>query len=196
MKHLKSLRFAAHSLLLLLLAASLNAATVTTKYVILFDVDNSSATGCTHTVGTTSITGIEHVLTTTVDRNGSSATVSKVERQTCSGGTLTTPPIVVDSTGWPAQIGSDGALHVVTHIPNSAFGATVPMNMRLYIGVLEGTGATFIEPRAAGTPILSPTIGPRRRAVAPTGTPSAGFPAVLGGSFAFFDGLPPMFLGP
>src|SRR5690349_1452137 len=105
MKHLKSLRFAAHTLLLLLLAASLNAATVTTKYVILFDVDNSSATGCTYTVGTTSIPGIEHVLTTTVDRNGSSATVTRVERQQCTGGTFSAP-ITVDSTGWPALIGS------------------------------------------------------------------------------------------
>src|SRR5690242_14960515 len=132
MKHLKSLRFAVQLLVLLLLVTSLSAATVTTKYVILFDVDNSSATGCTYTVGTTSIAGIEHVLTTTVDRNGSTATVSKVERQQCTGGTFTAP-ITVDSSGWPATIGSDGALHVVTHIPNSVFGSTVPNNMRLYI---------------------------------------------------------------
>ncbi|HEX3111514.1 MAG TPA: Ig-like domain-containing protein, partial [Thermoanaerobaculia bacterium] len=195
MKHLKSLRFAVQLLVLLLLVSSLSAATVTTKYVILFDVDNSSATGCTYTVGTTSIAGIEHVLTTTVDRNGSTATVSKVERQQCSGGTFTAP-ITVDSSGWPATIGSDGALHVVTHIPNSVFGTIVPQNMRLYIGVLEGGGASFIETAPNGSPILYPTIGPRHRAVAHDGIPTEPMSPILDGTFAFFGGLPPMFLGP
>ncbi|HEX3584133.1 MAG TPA: Ig-like domain-containing protein, partial [Thermoanaerobaculia bacterium] len=181
--------------MLLLLAASLNAATVTTKYVILFDSDNSSATGCTYTVGTTSIPGIEHVLTTTVDRNGSTATVTKVERQQCSGG-IFTAPITVDSTGWPAPVGADGALHVVTHIPNSVFGTTVPLNMRLYIGVQEGLGASFIETTPNGSPILYPTMGPRHRAVAHDGIPNEPLEPVLDGSFGMFNGLPPMFLGP
>src|ERR1043165_9557179 len=195
MKHLKSQRFAVQLLFLLLFAASLSAATVTTKYVILFDVDNSSATGCTYTVGTTSIAGIEHVLTTTVDRSGSTATVTKVERQQCSGGTFSAP-ILVDSSGWPASFGSDGALHVVTHIPNSVFGATVPLNMRLYIGVIEGGGASFIETTPNGSPILYPPMGPRPRAVAHDGFPNEPVAPVLDGSIGFFNGLPPMFLGP
>jgi VCBS repeat-containing protein len=195
MKHLKSLRFCALLLLLLLVAASLSAATVTTKYVILFDVDNSTSSGCTYTVGTTSISGIEHVLTTTVDRNGSSATVTGVERQQCSGGVLTTPAIGVDSTGWPATVGADGTLHVVTHMPNAPLGSPVPVNMRLYIGELEGLGASFVETTPNGSPILYPTIGPRRRAVSPTGNPAPEQPAVLNGSIGFFLGLPPMNLG-
>ncbi|HEY2090521.1 MAG TPA: putative Ig domain-containing protein [Thermoanaerobaculia bacterium] len=195
MKHLKSLRLPAHLLSLLLVAASLQAATVTTKYVILFDVDNSTSTGCTYTVGTTSIPGIEHVLTTTVDRNGSSSTVTKVERQQCSGATLTIPAITVDSTGWPAVTTADGTVHVVTHMPNAPLGSPVPANMRLYIGVIEGAGSSFIETTPNGSPILYPTMGPRHRAVSPTGTPADALPELLDGTYAFFNGLPPMYLG-
>jgi VCBS repeat-containing protein len=192
MKQSSRLRVAAHLLLLLLFTVGLHAATTTTKYVVLFDVDNSTASGCSYVAGSTTVSGIEQVLTTTVTSDGTTAAVTKVERQQCSGGTFTTPPFVVDSTGWPAQI-SDGTTHVVTHMPYPAFGPSVPLSMRLYFFVVESsTVSTGVTQNPEGSAITYPQPGPRHRAVSPTGEPVVPTPYTPDGNLDIFQDLPPL----
>jgi hypothetical protein len=100
--------------ILLIVVLPLGAANIDVAFLL--DADNDASTGCT----VHGMTGVEHVLVTTVATTDASANVTAVRRQVCAGGTLDAP-LDVDTAGWPAGYdGETGQLRVETRIPRSA----------------------------------------------------------------------------
>jgi hypothetical protein len=124
-----------------------NALAVTSEYRILLDLDNNAATGCSG--------GYEQVLVTTVDTTGpGTATVTRVERQVCSGGTF--GPLIFVDGGWPVGVGLglDGFHVIETYFPLSGFsGQQIRVNVVTASDSL--TSPAFITiPQIAAIPTL------------------------------------------
>ncbi len=75
------------------------------RFDLLLDTDNSPATGCTVAEPAQSVAGIEQKLSIYVDTSTVGATVNRITRQVCAGGSLGTES-VVDATGWPVGLGA------------------------------------------------------------------------------------------
>jgi len=91
------------------------------RFQVLLDADKNAATGCTVATSKGPAAGIEQVWTTVVTTTTSGATVSRIERQTCSGASLTAPNVFA-SAGWSAGIGNgtSGTAAIETYLPLSA----------------------------------------------------------------------------
>ena len=159
-------RVCAAGLLLALGATAVQAADH--RFQILLDTDNNALTGCTIATAHGPAAGIEQVWTTVVTTTTSGASVTRIERQTCNGGTLG-PSILVPTAGWPAGVGNGVAntAAIETYVPLSVlppFGA-----MTVWVASTNATGgqdatAPFVvslgaAPPAAALPVpLSPWL--------------------------------------
>src|SRR5690349_19084037 len=90
----------------------------TASYRLLLDTDNDPATGCAVPGPAGSLVGIEQVATTVVDTTSTGATVTRLERQTCSNGVLGAP-VPYEAGGWNVGFGNGigGSAVVETSIP-------------------------------------------------------------------------------
>lgn len=75
------------------------------RFALYLDTDANTATGCTLPAPNGAVSGVEQVLTTVVTTSTSGATVSRIERQTCTGGTLGAAT-VLNPGSWSAGIGN------------------------------------------------------------------------------------------
>ena len=133
-----------------------------TQLQVLFDIDNSSATGCT----VSGMPGVERVITTSVDTNATPPRVTSVSRADCSGGTLTSA-VMIDTTGWPATFDpTTGIYSVETRAPYSIFGNSVPSRMRVGFVLTNGTQTVTILTDADGNALL--LIKPAKRRIVNT----------------------------
>jgi len=169
---------------------SVIASAATTQYRVLIDSDNSTATGCPVNTPAITVPGIDHVLITTVDTT--SNTITKVERQTCVGGT-----ILVDAGGWSDGANSDGSqFKIETYMPVSAFGATLPTSMHLYFIAGSGATASAVTTNANGTPVMwPPVVGKRHASEPPNSNGTTGRTIVLDGDDHDWAGLAPLVNG-
>src|SRR6266849_941255 len=116
----------ARVLFLVVLAAPLQLAASTAQFQVLLDTDNNTSTGCSSLIGGTAISGVEQILTTTVNVTSTGSNVTGVTRQVCASGSFGSP-IVIDATGWPVGTnGASGNSEIETHIPLAAFGGSLP----------------------------------------------------------------------
>lgn len=152
-------RFALASLLAVLFPAIVFAGP--TEYRVLFDVDDDVVTGCV----VDGIAGIDQVLATEVASGDEGATVVRTYRRVCVAGAMS-EPLETDNTAWPSSVDSAGTLTVETRVPRTAFGAEVPMRMRIAFAATQGSATQLLAHGAGGEPILFPdTAQGRRRAI-------------------------------
>jgi VCBS repeat-containing protein len=178
--------------LLCAVSTSVIASAATTEFRVFIDSDNSTATGCPVAASLSLvIPGIDHVLITTVDTTTN--TVTKVERQQCTGGVLG-GRILVDPAGWSAGASADGSKFLVeSYIPTSVFGSALPSLMRL--DFIAGTGAlaSVITTNANGKPVMfPPVVGKRHSVETGSGTPRT---IVLDGDDHDWAGVTPLVSG-
>jgi len=166
------------------------ASAATTQYRVLIDSDNSTATGCPVNTPAVTVPGIDHILITTVDTT--SNTITKVERQTCVGGTT-----LVDAGGWSDGANGDGSqFKIETYIPVSAFGATLPTPMHLYFIAVSGNTATAVTSNANGSAVMwPPVVGKRHASEPPNPNGTASRVIVLDGDDHDWGGLAPLVNG-
>ena len=75
------------------------------KFSLLLDTDNALATGCVITTADGSFSGVERVNTAVVTTTATTATVARLEQQTCVSGALTAAT-TYDAGGWSAGLGN------------------------------------------------------------------------------------------
>lgn len=166
-------------------ALGASAATITVS--VLLDSDNSATTGCS----VAGVSGIDQVLITTVNVTGTAGTVSKVEQQQCTSGTLSSP-VAIDSGGWPVSIAADKGV-VETHLPFSALGGHLPSTMRLAFSVTVGTQTAVLSQLPDHSAILFPQAeAGRHRAIEPGGGSRT---IVLDGKNDDWSGIAPLVSG-
>ncbi|HXG58338.1 MAG TPA: Ig-like domain-containing protein, partial [Thermoanaerobaculia bacterium] len=143
----------------------MNAAT--TEIRTLIDADNDPSTGCAVASPAGSVPGFEHILVTTIESGERTASVTGVTRQQCAGALFGTP-VIVASTGWAAGVdGASGNILVESKIPASAFGGTLPAQMRVAFLMTSGSLSSAVLQSNDGRPILWPPAAGRRRAASP-----------------------------
>ncbi|MFT3791350.1 MAG: PASTA domain-containing protein [Rudaea sp.] len=100
------------------------------RFALYLDTDANAATGCTLAAPNGAVTGVEQVLTTVVTTSTTDATVSRIERQVCSGGSLGAAS-VLDPGSWSAGIGngSNGTAAIETAISLSLLPTTGTMRV-------------------------------------------------------------------
>ncbi|GMU72656.1 MAG: hypothetical protein AMXMBFR42_21120 [Burkholderiales bacterium] len=117
-----SLLTSLRSLALGLAACALVGATsaATHSVGVLLDTDDQGATGCPVATANGALTGIELVVTARIVTTATGAYVDRVDRQTCTGGSLGAP-VVVDPGDWPVGLGAGagGSAVVEWSIPRS-----------------------------------------------------------------------------
>jgi len=110
----------------------------TTTVQILIDKDNSASTGCVVFTAGGPFTGVDQIVTTTIDNV--TRTVTGVTRQECIDpiGGVFGSPITIDITKW--SVGDDpNHMFVETHVPWSALGfSEIHFNMHLGFDVSSG----------------------------------------------------------
>ncbi|HEX6640208.1 MAG TPA: Ig-like domain-containing protein, partial [Thermoanaerobaculia bacterium] len=156
------------SLVFVCLAAfSLAAHGATTDFRVLFNDDNSTATGCL----VAGMEGVDQILITRVETLESTAKVTSTFRQVCQNGALTAP-VLLEGQTWNAGYDAEsGALLVETRIPFSAFALHGIHKMRLGIDARQGSLAhVALTSNPGNAPVFfpSPSVG-RRRAVGSPG---------------------------
>ncbi len=134
------------------------------RFSVFLDTDSSAATGCVVATSNGPLAGIEQVWTTVVTTTTLGATVTRVERQLCSGATLGAPA-VVSGGGWPAGLGNGtlGTAAIETFVPLAA----LPPGASLKIvvggtsasGGQDATDAFAVALDAAGPPGVSAPAG-------------------------------------
>ncbi|MEO8306030.1 MAG: RHS repeat-associated core domain-containing protein [Betaproteobacteria bacterium] len=107
----------------LLLAAALVAPCVvagTVTVSVALDTDSNPGTGCMYATVDGPVPGIEQVATTVVTTTAGGASVTRLERQPCIGGSFAAP-VVFDTGGWSVGIGNGvgGSAVVESSIPLS-----------------------------------------------------------------------------
>jgi len=76
------------------------------RFSLLLDTDSSLAAGCAVNGGSRSERGFEQVWTTVVTTSAAGAIVTRIELQTCTGGTLSVPSTFTFA-GWSAGVDND-----------------------------------------------------------------------------------------
>ena len=125
------------------------------RFALLLDVDNTVATGCTLATSKGSVAGIDQVWTAVVTTSTAGATVARVERQTCAGGSL--GAAVTQGGGWAVGIGHgiSGTAVIEMGVPR-AFLPT-PATLKASVASVNATGgqdatAAFLVTLAAAPP--------------------------------------------
>ena len=90
----------------------------TTSVEIGFDIDNNPATGCTLTVGSRTMAGVEVALATVATTMVDTGAVGAITRRTCTAGVFGAP-VAVSSGGWSVGMttGLNGSDLIETFIP-------------------------------------------------------------------------------
>jgi hypothetical protein len=98
------------------------------RFSLLFDIDNVAATGCTVSTVNGPVSGIDRIATAVVSTTTTTATVARLEQQTCTGGTLSAAT-TYDAGGWSAGLGNGtgGSAAIEFSVPMTSLprGATV-----------------------------------------------------------------------
>ena len=102
------------------------------RFQVLLDTDNNGLSGCTVTTAKGAAPGIEQVWTTVVTTTPSGATVTRIERQTCSGVSLGAPTTFA-TAGWSAGLGNGtaGTAALETYVPLAQLPSQGAMNVRV-----------------------------------------------------------------
>ena len=148
-------------LLWLCLAFSVTAQAADQRFALLLDTDNNTATGCPVAAPSGTVAGIDQVLTTVVTTTNTGATISRIERQLCTGGSLGAAN-TLNPGGWSAGIGNgaSGTAAIETAIalgllPSSGAMRVTPMSMNSAGG--QDVTAAFLIPLGATTdPVQAP----------------------------------------
>jgi Protein of unknown function (DUF1566) len=146
-------------------------------YQVLFDADNNAATGCSvpvddTTVGSTTVDGVERLVTVTVMRTGMDGTITGITVRNCVNGTWGAAQ-PVSSGGWPvgngdgvgggdviegfvpaAALGNGGLARVAFTASRATPGSDVMLSTT---GESGGAPILFPIPHHAPAPLLSPT---------------------------------------
>lgn len=165
-------------------AASTSAFAATAQYYILLDTDNNAATGCTLNSGSNSFTGIERVLTTTVDVTPTSSNVTGVTVESCVG-TVLGAVRPVSSASWPVgnfvPAPQANPLAVIeTFLPLAELGPTATSVRASILAQMPGgedalLDANLIIQRAAPATVAAvPTLSPLVLALLAAGIGLAG----------------------
>jgi VCBS repeat-containing protein len=160
----------------------------TTDFRVLFNDDNSAATGCL----VAGMEGVDQILITRVETGESTAKVTSTFRQVCQNGALTAP-VLLEGQTWNAGYDAEsGELLAETRIPFSAFALHGMHKMRLGIDARQGSlSHVALTSNPGNAPVFfpSPSIG-RRRAV---GNPGEERVITLDGVDADWQGIKPKF---
>ncbi|HET7712503.1 MAG TPA: Ig-like domain-containing protein, partial [Thermoanaerobaculia bacterium] len=185
------LRFCALALASVVSASSTFAATQT-DFRVLIDSDLNATSGCT----VAGFGGVEHVLNTRVEDEGTSARVSSITTAQCNASTQTLGPALALLSGTYAA-GVDSAtrtLLIETSIPLSSFGGTLPSQIRLgFVGSFGGTSSTIVT-TPAGAPLTFPVPGARIRPVRVL--PPRFRTIILDGNGGDWEGISPLPVAP
>ncbi len=158
-KWLHALAFGVVGLVLAMAASTARAAM--TSVEIGFDIDNNPATGCTLTLGSRSMSGVEVALATVVTTTANAGTVGAITRRTCTGGVFGAP-VTVSFGGWPVGMttGLNGSDLIETFIPLVDLGAAsaVKVGAMTSSDSLISTSLLNLQasPAAVPIPALSP----------------------------------------
>ena len=144
-----------------LAAAAAQAAT--TSVAIGFDTDHNSATGCTLTVGSTSMQGVEVALYTAVATTVNTGTVGSITRRTCTAGVFGAP-VTVSAGGWAVGMttGLNGSDLIETFIPLADFGgaASVRIGAITASDSLIATGLLVLQEPPVAPYVPIPSLSP------------------------------------
>ncbi len=145
------------------------ACAATASYDILLDTDNNPATGCTLSTVRGDFTGVELVLSTTVEVTALTSTVTGVSQQRCEGGALGAIRSISNAS-WPVgsydgPLVADSMAIVETFLPLAELGTDSTI---VRAGVIAHTpdggdallGAELIVRRAAPTVAPVPALSP------------------------------------
>ncbi|MEA2237224.1 MAG: large repetitive protein [Thermoanaerobaculia bacterium] len=150
----------------LLVTLSLTARAATYEVKVLLDTDASRSTGCS--VGTPAgvVSGVEQILTTTIDVTAGAGKVTGVTKQLClsGGSSLFGSAQVVDAGGWNVGVTPTGDLVVETHYGNNSLVLPGGAPMRLGFLVSSGTITDAVISDDGGD-LLYPQRAGRQRAV-------------------------------
>lgn len=120
------------------------------RFSLMFDTDNVAATGCTVSTVNGPVSGIERIATAVVSTTTTTATVARLEQQTCIGGTLSAAA-TYDTGGWSAGLGNGpaGSAAIEFSVPLTSLprGATVKAlaASRNALGQEDATGSFLIN---------------------------------------------------
>ncbi len=120
------------------------------RFSLLFDTDNVAGTGCTVSTANGPVSGIERIATAVVSTTTTTATVARLEQQTCTGGTLSAAT-TYDAGGWSAGLGNGpaGSAAIEFSVPLTSLprGATVKAlaTSRNALGQEDATGSFLIN---------------------------------------------------
>ena len=120
------------------------------KFSLLLDTDNAAATGCVVTTADGSFVGVERVNTAVVTTTTATATVARLEQQTCVGGALTAAT-TYDAGGWSAGLGNgtNGSAAIEFSVPLTSLppGGTMKALAvsRNALGQQDATGSFLIN---------------------------------------------------
>ena len=159
----KSLRTFATGVVGLVLSLTVSMAqAATTSVEIGFDTDNNPATGCTLTVGSRTMAGVEVALATVVTTTANTGTVGAITRRTCTAGVFGAP-VAVSSGGWPVGMttGLSGSDLIETFIPLADLGVTSAVKIGALTpsdSLIAAEAFSLLPPPATATsiPALSP----------------------------------------
>jgi len=121
---------------------------------VLVDVDNNPATGCTASLPSGSMSGVEQRFATTVDTTVNPPQVTGVTREDCNTSTgVFGAPVVVSTGGWNVGVGNGtgGSNVIETSLPLPPAPAVVRLGFAYVDGAI-GTDALFTT--SGGGPIL------------------------------------------
>ncbi|MEO6749733.1 MAG: putative Ig domain-containing protein, partial [Casimicrobiaceae bacterium] len=121
------------------------------RFDLLLDTDNNAASGCTVSEPTGNIAGIEQKFSIYVDTSTTAATVNRITRQVCGGGTMGTETAVA-STGWPVGLGNGTG-------GNAVIEAYVPRNLLPSTGTMRVTTASSTAAGGDVAPSFTLTLG-------------------------------------
>ncbi|HLX10432.1 MAG TPA: Ig-like domain-containing protein, partial [Thermoanaerobaculia bacterium] len=128
-------------------ATPAQAATATSQFKVLLDLDNNPSTGCTVATADGPFKGVEQILVTTVDLTQSPPKVIAVAQQVCTNpGTSTFGPLTPITSPfappWPVGVGNgtDGSDVVESYLPLSTVSAGATIHLAFTAQVVGGTG--------------------------------------------------------
>ncbi|HEX7613413.1 MAG TPA: hypothetical protein VF371_11630, partial [Candidatus Limnocylindrales bacterium] len=134
------------------------ASAATTSVTVGIDTDNNPATGCTLTMGGSSMPGVEVALEISVTTTASAGTVGAVTRRSCTAGAFGAP-VTVSSGGWPVGMttGLSGSDLIEAFIPLVDLGgaATVTIGALTASDSMIASRAQVLQETPVQVPALS-----------------------------------------
>ncbi|HEX3553997.1 MAG TPA: Ig-like domain-containing protein [Thermoanaerobaculia bacterium] len=151
------------ALLLLTIGSAAAASAATAKFQILLDLDNNPSTGCDVPTLSVPFKGVEQILITTVTSSGTTAQVTALEMQTCTGSSFGPVTAVAAPAGHPLPwpVGTNGVTNpsvIETFFPLSLSTVANPLIVRLGVLGFDNGGVLTDEmlttAPGSGFPIL------------------------------------------